>query len=39
MEAKNIIMMSGAKKKKRRDKELVDRVSAVIILQKYLKHI
>lgn len=39
MEAKNIIMMSGAKKKKRRDKELVDRVSAVLILQKYLKHI
>jgi len=39
VEAKNIIMMSGAKKKKRRDKELIDRVSAVIILQKYLKHI
>lgn len=39
LEAKNIIMLSGAKKKKRRDKELVDRVSAVIILQKYLKHI
>jgi len=38
-EAKNIIRMSGAKKKKRQDKELVDRVSAVIILQKYLKHI
>jgi len=38
-EAKNIIRMSGAKKKKRRNKELVDKVSAVIILQKYLKHI
>ena len=38
-EAKNIIRMSGAKKKKRQNKELVDRVSAVIILQKYLKHI
>ncbi len=38
-EAKNIIRLSGAKKKKRQNKELVDRVSAVIILQKYLKHI
>lgn len=38
-EAKNIIRMSGAKKKKRQNKELVDRVSAVIILQKYLNHI
>lgn len=38
-EAKNIIRLSGAKKKKRQSKELVDRVSAVIILQKYLKHI
>ncbi|MBK8620346.1 MAG: Holliday junction resolvase RuvX [Saprospiraceae bacterium] len=37
--AKDIIMMSGAKKKKRQDKALVDRISAVIILQKYLKHI
>lgn len=39
VEAKYIIRMSGAKKKKRQDKALVDKVSAVIILQKYLKHI
>ena len=37
--AKDIIMRSGVNKKKRQDKELVDKVSAVIILQKYLKHI
>lgn len=37
--AKDAIMMSGAKKKKRQDKALVDRISAVFILQKYLKHI
>jgi putative holliday junction resolvase len=39
VEAKQVIMASGAKKKTRQDKALVDRVSAVIILQKYLKHI
>ena len=39
VEAKHIIMLSGAKKKKRRDKALIDKVSAVIILQKYLNHI
>lgn len=38
-DAKNIIMQSGAKKKKRRDKALIDKVSAVLILQKYLNHI
>jgi len=37
--AKEIIFQSGVKKSKRRDKSLVDRVSAVIILQKYLGHI
>jgi putative holliday junction resolvase len=37
--AKQVIINSGAKKKKRQDKALVDRVSAVIILQKYLHHI
>jgi putative holliday junction resolvase len=37
--AKQVIIDSGAKKKKRQDKALVDRVSAVIILQKYLHHI
>ena len=39
IEAKEIILLSGAKKKKRRDKNLVDTVSAVLILQKYLGHI
>ncbi|KXK40950.1 MAG: Holliday junction resolvase RuvX [Saprospiraceae bacterium] len=37
--AKQIILDSGVKKKKRQDKALVDKVSAVVILQKYLKHI
>lgn len=39
IEAKEIILMSGVKKSKRRDKSLVDRVSAVLILQRYLGHI
>lgn len=34
--AKEIIFQSGAKKKKRRDKALVDKVSAAIILQDYM---
>lgn len=37
--AKQIIFESGANKKKRQDKALVDKISAVIILQRYLKHI
>ncbi len=37
-EAKEIILQSGIKKKKRRDKGLVDEVSAVLILQDYLGH-
>lgn len=37
--AREVIRMSGAKKKVRRDKELVDKISAVIILQEYLGHI
>lgn len=37
-EAKEIILLSGIKKKKRRDKSLVDEVSAVLILQDYLGH-
>lgn len=37
--AKQIIFDSGAKKKTRQDKALVDKVSAVVILQRYLKHI
>lgn len=39
MEAKIIILQSGVKKSKRRDKSLVDKISAVLILQKYLGHI
>lgn len=39
VEAKAIILQSGVKKKKRQDKSLVDKVSAVLILQKYLSHI
>jgi len=38
VEAKEIIFRSGIKKSKRRDKSLVDKVSAVLILQRYLGH-
>ncbi len=37
-EAKRIIRQSGAKKKQRRDKSLVDKISAVLILQDFLEH-
>lgn len=37
-DAKRIILQSGAKKKKRRDKALVDKISAVLILQEYLEN-
>lgn len=36
VDARAIILKSGAKKKKRRDKSLVDKVSAVLILQDYM---
>lgn len=36
-DAKKIILQSGAKKKKRQDKSLVDKVSAILILQEYLE--
>lgn len=36
-EAKEVIRNSGVKKKKRRDKSLVDKVSAVLILQDYME--
>lgn len=36
-EAKQIILQSGAKKKKRQDKGLIDKISAVLILQDYLE--
>ena len=39
MEAKEIILKSGIRKSKRRDKTLVDKISAVLILQRYLGHI
>lgn len=38
-DAKRVILNSGTKKKKRRDKGLVDKVSAVLILQDYLGHL
>lgn len=38
-EAKEAIFLSGTKKKQRRNKALLDKVSAVIILQRYLGHI
>ena len=37
-DAKEMILRSGIKKKKRRDKGLVDEVSAILILQDYLGH-
>jgi putative Holliday junction resolvase len=37
-DAKKIILQSGAKKKKRQDKSLVDKVSAILILQEYLEN-
>lgn len=37
-DARQIILQSGARKKKRRDKGLVDKISAVLILQDFLKH-
>lgn len=36
-EARKVILQSGAKKQKRRDKSLVDKVSAAIILSEYLE--
>ena len=36
--AKEIIAQSGAKKKKRRDKALLDKVAAILILQDYLNY-
>lgn len=37
IEAREIIMKSGAKKKKRHDKTLVDKISAALILENYMK--
>jgi len=38
-QAMEIIMNSGLSKKQRQDKSRLDKISAVIILQRYLKHI
>ncbi|HFC01245.1 MAG TPA: Holliday junction resolvase RuvX, partial [Phaeodactylibacter sp.] len=38
IEAREIILRSGLKKKQRRNKALVDEISAVLILQDYLGH-
>ena len=35
--ARDVILRSGVKKKKRRDKTLVDKVSAVLILEDYMQ--
>lgn len=37
VEAKKIILQSGVSKKKRRNKALVDKISAVLILQEYME--
>lgn len=37
--AREIMVMSGKKKKDRRDKALLDRTSAILILQTYLGHV
>ncbi len=37
IEAREIILKSGAKKKKRRDKTLVDKISAALILEYHLR--
>ncbi len=39
MRAREIIHLRGMSKKKREDKELLDKTSAIIILQEYLGHI
>jgi putative Holliday junction resolvase len=38
-DARSIIFQLGAKKSKRRDKKTVDKIAAILILQKYLGHI
>lgn len=37
MEAKDLLMASGVKKSKRREKHAIDQMSAVIILKRYLE--
>lgn len=37
VDARQIILQSGAKKKKRQDKSLVDKVAAILILQEFME--
>ncbi|MBO6537746.1 MAG: Holliday junction resolvase RuvX [Balneolaceae bacterium] len=37
VEAKDLMMQSGVSKKKRREKERVDRIAAALILQRYME--
>lgn len=39
LQAKEIMIKSGLSKKQRQDKSRLDKISAVLILQRYLKHI
>lgn len=39
VQAMDVMLQSGISKKQRRDKTRLDKLSAVIILQRYLKHI
>jgi len=39
LEAKGLMVTMGMKKKKRQDKSMIDRISSVLILQRYLNHI
>ena len=39
LQAKEIMIKSGLSKKQRQDKSRIDKISAVLILQRYLKHI
>ena len=36
MKAKNVLLASGARRKKRRDKSLVDKIAASLLLEEYL---
>lgn len=38
-QASQILIQAGVKKKKRRDKKLLDKISAILILQRYLNHL
>jgi len=38
-DAKRIMLQAGLKKMKRRDKNIINKMSAVVILQRFLKHI